>query len=134
MSPNNPARRKILIVEDEKDLVRLLKFNLEAEGYDVSTVKDAEDGLTAARKLDPDLIVLDLMLPGMDGFQFCEILRRESDTPIVFLTASNSDICKKLAMKLGASDYLTKPFAIDMFLSRIGRILFPADSINLTTQ
>ena len=123
MPPVNTPRKKILVVEDEKDLVQLVKYNLESQGYEVHTIKNAEEGLNLARKLKPDLIVLDLMLPGMDGFEFTKILREETGTPIIFLTASKSDTCRKMAMKLGANDYITKPFSLDMLLDRVQNIL-----------
>ncbi len=117
------ARKKILIIDDENDLVELLKFNLEQQGYQVIAVKEAEEGLEIVCKQKPDLVLLDLMLPNMDGFEFCRILRQETDTPVVFLTASKSEVCKKLAMTLGATDYLAKPFSIDALLNRIHSIV-----------
>jgi len=119
---------KILIIDDENDLVHLLKYNLENQGYEVIAVNEAEKGLVLARQHSPDLILLDLMLPEMDGFEFCRILRGESNIPIVFLTSSKNDACKNLALKMGANDYISKPFSVDALLSRIQVILSGRDA------
>jgi two-component system, OmpR family, alkaline phosphatase synthesis response regulator PhoP len=113
------AKEKILIVEDEKDLVNLVKYNFEKEGYPVISATNAESGLTAARKQKPDLIILDVMLPKMDGTEFCRIFRQESQTPIIFLTSKKNELDRILGLKLGADDYITKPFSIRELIARV---------------
>ena len=101
--------KKILVVDDEPTLVATLKYTLEREGYQVFTAGDGESGLSAARDKRPDLIVLDLLLPIMDGLEVCRILRREMSTPILMLTAKTDEIDKVVGLELGADDYVTKP-------------------------
>src|SRR6185369_13390810 len=110
---------KILVVEDEKDLVKLLKYNLEKEGYRGSTALNGELGLAAFRKEKPNLIILDIMLPKIDGFEFCRLVRQESKTPIIMLTAKGEEVDRVLGLELGADDYVTKPFSIREVLARI---------------
>ena len=117
---------KILIVEDEPDLVELLEYNLTQEGYGVSTVREGAAGLELARRIKFDLILLDLMLPDMEGFEFCRVLREEAQTPIFFLTAAKDPVCRSLSMKLGANDYITKPFSIEDLLGKIHRTVVNA--------
>ena len=106
------SKKKILIVEDEKDLVRLIRYNLEKEHFRVIAAHDAESGLNLARKQKPDLIILDVMLPKMDGLEFLRHLRKESQVPVMFLTAKRSEVDRILGLKLGADDYVVKPFSI----------------------
>src|SRR5438552_1467387 len=103
---------RVLIVEDEKDIVRLLKYNLEKEGYEVLSASDGEAGLSAARKEKPDLVILDLMLPKLDGMEVCRSLRQESKVPIIMLTAKREEIDRVVGLELGADDYVTKPFSV----------------------
>jgi two-component system, OmpR family, alkaline phosphatase synthesis response regulator PhoP len=117
---------KILVVEDESDLVFLLKSNLRREGYQVVSARTAESGLALARKHKPDLIVLDVMLPKMDGFELIKVLRRETTVPVLFLTARKSEIDRVLGLKLGADDYVTKPFSVQELAARIHAILHRA--------
>jgi len=117
------AQHKILVVEDEKDLVRLIKYNFEKEGYIVRSAGDGEAGLAAARREAPNLIILDIMLPKMDGIQVCRELRQESQTPVLFLTAKKTEIDRILGLKLGADDYVTKPFSVGELLARVEAIL-----------
>lgn len=117
------TRRKLLIVEDEKDLVRLLIYNFEKEGYNVLSAYDGEEGLEVARTQKPDIILLDIMMPKMDGYTFCRELRRTSDIPILFLTAKKSEMDRILGLKLGADDYVTKPFSIGEIIARVKAIL-----------
>src|SRR5689334_20286740 len=117
------SKLRILVIEDEKDLVRLLKYNLEKEGYAALTATDGETGLALARKERPDLIVLDLMLPKMDGMEVCRSLRKESQIPIVMLTAKKEEIDRILGLELGADDYVVKPFSVRELLARIKTIL-----------
>jgi DNA-binding response OmpR family regulator len=114
---------RILIIEDEKDIVKLLKYNLEKEGYQTLFAGDGEAGLGLARKEKPDLILLDLMLPKVDGLQVCRTLRQESAVPIIMLTAKKEEIDRVLGLEIGADDYVTKPFSVRELLARVKRIL-----------
>jgi DNA-binding response OmpR family regulator len=109
----------ILVVEDEPSLQETLAYNLEKEGYTVEAVGDGLIALEAARKLKPDLIVLDLMLPGIDGFEVCRILRKEMTTPILMLTARDEEIDRVVGLEVGADDYLTKPFSMRELMARV---------------
>ncbi len=111
--------KKILVVEDEKTLVRALKFNLEKEGFQVGVAYDGQEALEAMEKEEPDLVLLDLMLPEVDGYEVCRSIRRESEVPIIMLTARDEDIDKILGLELGADDYITKPFNIRELVARI---------------
>ncbi len=111
--------KKILVVDDEKTLVKALKYNLEKEGYQVSPAYDGEEALAAVETDPPDLIVLDLMLPKLDGFEVCRRIRKTMDTPIIMLTAKTEDIDKILGLELGADDYMTKPFNPRELVARI---------------
>src|SRR5580698_751840 len=105
-------RRKILVVDDEPDIVELVAFNLKAEGYDVATASNGLEALDQARALLPDLIVLDLMMPELDGLAVCEILHRLPSTaaiPVIMLTAWQSGITRNIGLETGAEDYVTKP-------------------------
>jgi two-component system, OmpR family, alkaline phosphatase synthesis response regulator PhoP len=117
------ASEKILVVEDEKHLVKVLKYNLEKEGYRVLTAGDGESGLTLWRDEKPDLVILDIMLPKLDGFEFCKAVRQGATTPIMMLTAKNTEVDKVLGLELGADDYVTKPFGVREVLARIKAIL-----------
>jgi len=110
---------KILVVEDEPTLVETLKYNLEREGYHVEAISDGIKALEAARARIPDLIVLDIMLPGLDGFEITRILRQEMNIPILMLTARDDEIDRVLGLELGADDYLTKPFSMRELLARV---------------
>src|SRR5581483_5071171 len=114
---------KVLIVEDEKDLVKILKYNLEKDGFRVAAAHDGETGLAQFRKEKPDLVVLDLMLPKIDGFEFCKIVRHESKTPILMLTAKTDEMDRVLGLELGADDYVTKPYSVREVVARIKAIL-----------
>ncbi len=114
---------KILLVEDEKTLAKALKFSLEKEGFIVSVAHDGEEAMEALSHETPDLLILDLMLPKVDGYEVCRRLRRNSDLPIIMLTARNEDIDKILGLELGADDYMTKPFNTRELLARIKAIL-----------
>jgi DNA-binding response OmpR family regulator len=110
---------KVLVVEDEPSLQETLLYNLDKAGY---TVEAAGDGLLAietARRFQPDLIVLDIMLPGMDGFEVCKVLRRESSVPILMLTARDDEIDRVVGLEVGADDYLTKPFSMRELMARV---------------
>lgn len=112
--------RRVLIVEDEKNIVDILSFNLTREGYAVLESYDGKTGLQLATEHDPDLILLDLMLPGMDGFEVCRALRaRGVATPILMLTAREEEADKVLGLEIGADDYITKPFSMRELLARV---------------
>jgi DNA-binding response OmpR family regulator len=113
------TKEKILIVEDEKDLVRLIRYNLEKAKYHVTSARDAESGLKLARKSNPDLILLDIMLPKMDGLEFLRTIRPEMSIPIILLSAKRSEMDRILGLKLGADDYIVKPFSIAELQARI---------------
>ena len=112
--------KSILIVEDEQNIVDILSFNLSREGYDTLEAYDGPTGLQLALEQDPDLILLDLMLPGMDGFEVCRQVRESgSSTPIIMLTAREEETDKVLGLELGADDYITKPFSMRELLARV---------------
>ena len=109
----------VLIVEDERALRDTLSYNLKKDGFTVEAVKDGRSALEAARRLKPDLIVLDLMLPEIDGFEVCRILRKEMITPILMLTARDDEIDRVVGLEVGADDYLTKPFSMRELMARV---------------
>ncbi len=113
----------ILVVDDEMPFLESLKFSLERQGYRVLTATDGPEGLTVARAEQPDLIILDVMLPGMDGFKVCQALRRESDVPVIMLTARDDETDKVVGLELGADDYVTKPFGLRELLARVRAVL-----------
>ncbi|CAN7173114.1 response regulator transcription factor [Peribacillus frigoritolerans] len=116
--------KKILVVDDEQSIVTLLQYNLEQSGYTVITALDGEQGLEAAVNIRPDLVVLDLMLPKMDGLEVCKQLRQQKiNIPILMLTAKDDEFDKVLGLELGADDYLTKPFSPREVVARIKAIL-----------
>jgi DNA-binding response OmpR family regulator len=110
---------KILVVEDEPSLQETLVYNLEKQGYDVQAVGDGRLAVEAARARIPDLIVLDIMLPGLDGFEVCKILRKEMSVAILMLTARDDEIDRVVGLEVGADDYLTKPFSMRELLARV---------------
>ncbi len=115
--------QKVLVVEDEENLVEALRYNLEREGYAVLTAMDGEKGLELARGSNPDLIILDVMLPRLDGFEVCRILRRDVNTPILMLTAKGEEVDRIVRLELGADDYVTKPFSMRELLARVRAML-----------
>ena len=117
------SQEKLLIVEDEINLQNALKYYFEHENYIVDTAPDGELGLSKAKNLKPNIIILDLMLPKLDGIEFCRIFRMESDIPIIMLTAKGSETDKVLGLEIGANDYLVKPFAIRELLARVRVLL-----------
>ncbi len=114
---------KILVVEDEPALVETLVYNLTRQGYTVVTATDGLTALDVARRERPDLIVLDLMLPRLDGFEVCRILRQETNVPILMLTARTEEVDKVVGLEMGADDYLTKPFSMRELLARVKALL-----------
>ena len=117
------ADELVLVVDDEKTLVKALKFNLEKEGFRVEQAYDGEEAVKKVFSLKPDIVVLDLMLPKLDGFEVCRRIRRRLSVPIIMLTARAEDIDKVLGLELGADDYLTKPFNSRELVARIRAIL-----------
>jgi two-component system, OmpR family, response regulator VicR len=111
--------KKILIIEDEKNIVDILKFNLKKEGFNIIEAYDGVSGLEMGLNSDPDLILLDIMLPGIDGFTVCRKLRQHISTPIIMLTAREEEVDKVLGLELGADDYITKPFSQRELLARV---------------
>lgn len=118
-----PAEKTVLVVEDEENLVEALKYNLEREGYSVATSGDGQEGLDLALAIKPDLIILDVMLPHLDGFEVCRALRRETDAPVLMLTARGEEIDRVVGLELGADDYITKPFSMRELLVRVRNML-----------
>ncbi|MEA3221877.1 MAG: response regulator, partial [Thermodesulfobacteriota bacterium] len=115
-------KKKILVVDDEKDIVELIKFNLIREGFEMITSYNGEDALKLVKGKSPDLIILDLMLPGMDGLEVCRILKRNSSTfsiPIIMLTAKGEETDIVTGLELGADDYIPKPFSIKEIIARV---------------
>jgi len=113
----------ILIVEDEVSLQETLVYNLKKQGYEAEAVGDGPSAIEAARRLKPDLILLDIMLPGMDGFEVCRILRNEISTPVLMLTARDDEIDRVVGLEVGADDYLTKPFSMRELIARVKAML-----------
>jgi DNA-binding response OmpR family regulator len=109
----------ILVVEDDATVRDTLALNLRAEEYEVFTAADGEEGLRQARELEPDLVVLDVMLPELDGLTVCRVLRRESQVPIILLTARGTETDKIIGLETGADDYIVKPFSLGEFLARV---------------
>ena len=114
---------KLLIVDDERLLVKGLKFNFEQDGYEVETASDGLEAVKLAKNRNIDLIILDLMLPKMDGLQVCQKVRETSNVPIIMLTAKTQEIDRVRGLDMGADDYITKPFGIMEFLSRVRALL-----------
>jgi len=114
---------KVLVVEDEANLLVALEYNLNSAGYDVLTAEDGENGLALARSEKPDLVILDVMLPKLDGFEICRILRRESDVRILMLTARGEEIDRVVGLELGADDYVTKPFSNRELMARVRNMI-----------
>ena len=118
--------KKILIVEDERDVVKLLRYNLEKEGFRVNSVTDGSLALAELRRDGADLVILDLMLPGMDGLEVCRQLRRHeryANTPILMLTARSEEADRVVGLELGADDYVTKPFSMREVIARVSALL-----------
>lgn len=117
--------RKVLIADDEPDILEILKYNLTGEGYEVVTAKDGDEALEKARRTQPDLIVLDVMMPRKTGVEVCQILRSQAafkDTLIIFLTAVNDDGSQIRGLETGADDYVSKPVSPKVFLSRVNAL------------
>ena len=122
--------KKVLVVDDEPTLVATLKYNLEGEGYEVLTADNGESALLVARSKRPDLVVLDLMLPIMDGLGVCRLIRREMTVPILILTAKTEEVDKVVGLELGADDYVTKPFSMRELLARVRALLRRSETVS----
>jgi two-component system, OmpR family, response regulator RegX3 len=118
---HNPPR--LLVVDDEESILEFVSFNLRKEGYDVTTAKDGDSALALAEKEPFDLVVLDIMLPGTDGFEVCRRLRTQGDVPVLFLSARDTELDKVVGLELGGDDYLAKPFGIRELQARVKALL-----------
>jgi DNA-binding response OmpR family regulator len=114
---------RILIVDDEPPIVDVLAYNLQRENYQVVIARDGEEALAQARREQPDLVILDLMLPKLDGIEVCKALRRERDVPIIMLTARDGEIDRVVGLELGADDYVVKPFSVRELMARVKNVL-----------
>jgi DNA-binding response OmpR family regulator len=114
---------KILVVDDEISLQETLAYNLKKQGYQVETAGTGTEAIEMAREIKPDLIILDVMLPGLDGFEVCRILRREMSTPVLMLTARDDEIDRVVGLEVGADDYLAKPFSMRELIARVKAML-----------
>lgn len=120
------GKAKVLVIEDEKDILELIRYNLAREGYQVTTADSGEKGLKAAKSKPPDVIVLDLMLPGMDGLEVCRLLKSDPRTrrvPVIMLTAKSEETDIVTGLELGADDYMTKPFSPKVLIARLRKTL-----------
>ncbi|MBN1640980.1 MAG: response regulator transcription factor [Anaerolineae bacterium] len=114
---------RILVVDDEPPIVDLLVYNLERAAYQVVVARDGEEALAVARRTQPDLVILDLMLPRLDGLEVCRALRRERDVPIIMLTARDAEVDRVVGLELGADDYVVKPFSVRELVARVRTVL-----------
>ena len=120
------AKGKILVVDDEVNITQILEFSIGAEGYEVITASNGEEAIDKARREQPDLIILDIMMPKIDGYEACRILKANPLTkgiPVVLLTAKGRDIDKRLGYEVGATDYIVKPFSPNKLVDRIHQLL-----------
>jgi DNA-binding response OmpR family regulator len=128
---------KILIVDDEPPIIDLLSYNLKRANYEVVVAHDGEQALAQARRERPDLVILDLMLPHVDGLEVCRTLRRERDVPIIMLTALDAEVDRVVGLELGADDYVVKPFSVRELMARVKNVLrrtaprSPENAVNL---
>jgi len=120
---NYMADSKILVVEDDRNLLDVLQYNLTRDGYSVILATDGSQALDLARQDKPDLIILDVMLPKLNGFEVCRILRKETTSPIIMLTAKTDELDKIIGLEIGADDYVTKPFSMRELLARVRAML-----------
>lgn len=130
-------KARILIVEDEKDIIELIQYNLEREGYRAAAVNSGEDAIRFLEKDSPELIILDLMLPGMDGLEICRLIKSDNKTkniPVVMLTAKSEESDVVIGLQLGADDYVTKPFSPKVLLARIKALLRRSSGKAITDQ
>ncbi len=133
MAKYSPVMAKVLVVDDEPDAVELVSFNLKAAGYEVVTADDGNEAIKRARQHSPDLVLLDVMLPEVDGLEVCKLLRRDpvtSGVPIIMLTAKAAEIDRVLGLELGADDYMTKPFSPRELVLRVKNLLKRRQSVD----
>jgi DNA-binding response OmpR family regulator len=133
IATTSQSQKSILVVDDEKTLREMLEYNLRREGYRVLTAPDGENAVHLAYSERPDLVILDLMLPGMSGFDVCRAIRKELTTPILMLSAREEEIDKVLGLELGADDYLTKPFGLRELLARVAAMLRRSEMVHSAT-
>ena len=126
---------KILVVDDDKNLLDVIKYNLANDGYSVVLAETGTQAIEIARREKPDLIILDIMLPGIDGFEVCRILRKEMSVPILILSAKTDEIDKVVGLELGADDYISKPFSVRELMARVRATIrrgqFPNNKVQL---
>lgn len=118
-------KQSILAIDDEKDILKLLEYNLQKEGYQFFSAKTGEEGFELAKSRKPDLILLDLMLPGIDGLEVCKLLgasRETKNIPVLMLTAKNTEVDQVVGLELGAADYISKPFSVKVLLARVKNV------------
>lgn len=125
---------RVLVVDDEPQTVKYVAANLRARGYEVVTAQDGREALKVFRETPVDLVILDIMMPGPDGFEVCQVIRRESDVPIIMLSARGQEKDIVRALNLGADDYLTKPFGVEEMLARIQAVLRRATRVSHTPR
>lgn len=121
-----PETQKILAVDDERDILELLSYNLSKDGFEVTTARDGGEALKTIREIDFDLLILDLMMPGLQGMELCRILRNDpktKDLPLIMLTAKTEEVDRILGLEMGADDYITKPFSTRELIARIKAVL-----------
>lgn len=126
--------KKILVVEDEKPIADILRFNLEKEGYSVETAYDGEEAIKKAWEFEPELVLLDIMIPKHDGFQVCKKIREKFSMPIIIVTAKEDEVDKVLGLELGADDYITKPFSVRELVARVKANLRRMDMSSLNEK
>ncbi len=126
--------RKIAIVEDDKAISDIIKYNIEKEGYIAYTAYDGEEGLALIKRVDPDLIVLDIMMPKVDGLEVCKQVRKTKNTPIIMLTAKAEEVDTVVGLEIGADDYVTKPFGMRELMARIRANLRRVDNNQMETN
>jgi len=114
---------KILVVDDEENILEAIKYSLSKEGYEVYGASDGEIGLEKAKELSPNLVILDVMLPSLDGFEVCRILRKDMDVPVFMLSAKSEEIDRVVGLEIGADDYITKPFSMRELMARVRNAL-----------
>ncbi|RJO61173.1 MAG: DNA-binding response regulator [Dehalococcoidia bacterium] len=130
MADESPKPAKVLVVEDDQTLSGVIKYNLSKEGYKVLSAADGAKALEVARSEKPDIILLDLMLPKLDGLEVCRILRQESSIPILMLTAKSEEVDRVVGLELGADDYMVKPFGIRELMARVRAMLRRRQMLN----
>ena len=117
------AGERILVVDDEENILEAIKYSLSKEGYEVYGASDGEIGLEKAKELSPNLVILDVMLPSLDGFEVCRILRKDMDVPVFMLSAKSEEIDRVVGLEIGADDYITKPFSMRELMARVRNAL-----------